>query len=279
MPGFKKAILVRFLGEPLYVSLREACFRYRECRDIMHGTNQAERVRLTDPRLTGSRRLIAACHNRHREERCFIIGNGPSLRKTDLSLLRNEITFGMNRIYLMFPDLGFETTYYVAVNKLVIEQCADEIAALKMPRFLSCRGSPDLSFPRDVMFLNTTGVHPRFAYDLTGTVWETGTVTNVALQIAFYMGFRTAVLIGVDHSYMSEGPANAEVVSEGLDPNHFSQDYFGKGFRWNLPDLDESERGYRLARSVFEADRREILDATVGGKLTVFRKVNYSDLF
>ena len=61
------------------------------------------------------------------EDRCFILGNGPSLKKTNLALLENEYTFGLNRIYLLFDQLGFSTTYYVAVNHLVIEQCANEI--------------------------------------------------------------------------------------------------------------------------------------------------------
>ena len=34
-------------------------------------------------------------------QRCFIIGNGPSLRPGDLELLRNEYTFAANRIHLM----------------------------------------------------------------------------------------------------------------------------------------------------------------------------------
>ena len=68
-------------------------------------------------------------------------------------------------------------------------------------------------------------------------------------------------------------------MSEGADPNHFSPEYFGAGFRWQLPDLDTSEVGYHLAHSIFLADGREVLDATVGGKLTVFPKVDYESLF
>jgi len=75
----------------------------------------------------------------HTGERCFIIGNGPSLKKTDLSFLKDEYTFGLNRIYLMFAELGFSTSYYLSINSLVIEQCAQDILALRVPRFLSWR--------------------------------------------------------------------------------------------------------------------------------------------
>ncbi len=66
---------------------------------------------------------LAQLKDIHAGKRAFIIGNGPSLKQTDLSRLRNEFTFGLNRIYLMFPELGFHTTYFVTVNDLVIEQC------------------------------------------------------------------------------------------------------------------------------------------------------------
>jgi hypothetical protein len=69
------------------------------------------------------------------------------------------------------------------------------------------------------------------------------------------------------------------VVSTGDDPNHFAPGYFGKGFRWQLPDLDGSERAYRLARKAYAEAGRHIVDATVGGKLTIFPKVDFNTLF
>ena len=81
-----------------------------------------------------SRRELAKFHNKHSGERCFIIGNGPSLKQTDLTKLKNEFTFGMNRLYMAYETMGFQTTYYVTVNDLVIEQCADDILQLNQPR-------------------------------------------------------------------------------------------------------------------------------------------------
>ena len=40
-----------------------------------------------------------------------------------------------------------------------------------------------------------------------------------------------------------------------------------------------SEVGYRLARQAYEADGRQVQDATIGGNLTVFPKVDYLSLF
>lgn len=216
----------------------------------------------------------------HPGERCFIIGNGPSLKHTDLSKLKNEHTFGMNRIYLLFPELGFRTSYFVSINDLVIEQCAEEIANLPIPKFIAWHANRHFQrFPEDMVFLYTTYTGRKFAYDMTRRIWEGATVTNVALQLAFYMGFEQVILIGVDHSFSSKGQANQTVVSQGDDPDHFDASYFGSGFRWQLPDLDTSEVGYRMARKAYEKAGRQVLDATLGGKLTVFPKVEYDTLF
>jgi hypothetical protein len=83
----------------------------------------------------------------------------------------------------------------------------------------------------------------------------------------------------VDHSFKSKGKPNQTVESQGDDPNHFSPEYFGKGFRWQLPDLDTSEVAYRMAHQAFLADQRQILDATIGGQLDVFPKVDYDRYF
>lgn len=228
-------------------------------------------------------RRLAALKDIHKGRRAFVIANGPSLKRTDLSKLRNEFTFGMNRIYLMFPELGFSTTYLTVVNDLVIEQTTNDLLALEIPKFLSWRSRR--FFPRNLQpsnlptFLYTTYQSPKFSTDVRGRVWEGATVTNVTLQLAFHMGFQQVILIGVDHNYTATGKPNTTVVSQGDDPNHFSPAYFGKGFRWQLPDLETSEMGYRMARTAYEDAGREVLDATIGGKLTVFPKVDYNSLF
>jgi hypothetical protein len=222
---------------------------------------------------------LAAYKDKHRGQRGFIIGNGPSLKQTDLSKLNGEFTFGMNRIYLLFPELGFTTTYFLTVNSLVIEQCAEEIRTLPIPKFLSWRSRRLIQPTEDTTFLHTTYTGASFAHDARGRLWEGSTVTYVALQLAFYMGFEQVILIGVDHSYTTQGKPNTTVISQGDDPNHAHPGYFGKGFRWQLPDLETSERAYHMARQAYEAEGRQVLDATVGGKLTVFPKIDYTSLF
>ncbi len=216
--------------------------------------------------------------NQHKGDRCFILGNGPSLAKTDLCMLRNEVTFGLNRVYLLFDEIGFTTTYYVAVNNLVIKQCAEEIVRLTCPKFISWEARKLLDFTPDMMFLRSQS-GPKFYTDITEGVWEGATVTYVAMQVAYYMGFEKVFLIGLDHSFLTKGKPHTVVISQGDDYDHFDPKYFSTGFRWNLPDLETSELAYRVAKYQFEGAGREIVDATIEGKLEVFRKVDYYQLF
>ncbi len=233
----------------------------------------------THPWRIDSKKKIEKFHDRYWGKRCFVIGNGPSLKKTDLTKLKDEYTFGMNRIYLMFPELGFPTSFLVCVNDLVIEQTVEDMQNLEIPRFFSWRSRKWLKPADDLHFLHTTYTGPKFAKNAAGRLWEGATVTYVCLQLAYYFGFEEVILIGVDHSFVTQGKPNTTIVSQGDDPNHFNPAYFGKGFRWQLPDLDTSELSYHMAKQAFEADGRKIIDATVGGKLTIFPKTNYADLF
>jgi hypothetical protein len=227
--------------------------------------------------LWQSLRRCEALRNRHAGERCFVLGNGPSLQKTDLSRLHGEVTIGANRIYLLFDELGFQTTYFVSVNRLVIEQCADDIAALSIPKFLSWDCRDVARFTRDTIFLRRAR-GPAFYDDVGQGYWEGATVTYVALQIAYHLGFEEVVLLGVDHNFTTKGEPHKEVVSSGEDPDHFHPDYFGKGFRWQLPDLPTSELAYRIADYVYRESGRRILDATVDGQLRVFPRIELESI-
>ena len=266
-----KEIIKKTLPPPLLNAARNTKDSIMRLKDWPQATFHPWRVH--------SRRGLRALKDIHRGERCFIMGNGPSLKNTDLSLLKDEYTFGMNRIFLAFPELGFKTSYLLSVNDLVVEQSNEEIQSLDIPRFVSWRSRKWLKPEKDLYFLYTSYTGPKFSRDITGRLWEGATVTYIALQLAFYMGFEKVILVGVDHNFTTKGEPNKTIVSEGDDPNHFHPGYFGKGFRWQLPDLDTSERGYQMARVYYENAGRQIVDATVGGKLTVFPKVDYLSLF
>lgn len=229
-----------------------------------------------------NRHKICEYKNKHSGERCFIVANGPSLRSTDLALLNNEISFGLNRIYLNFSQSTFRPTYYVSVNELVLEQYAAEISQLKMPKFINWNSrhyfSPD---DRSITYLKSRlTLYDNFQTNLTRPMVFGGSVTFAALQLAFFMGFNKVILVGLDHHYVENGiPNEVATRKEDIDQSHFHSDYFPKGSQWQLPDLTRSELDYFIARNCYDNNGREILDATIDGHCQVFTKVSYRSLF
>ena len=207
---------------------------------------------------------------------CFIIGNGPSLNKHNLSCLENYYTFGLNKIYLLFDKSSFRPSYHVAVNPLVIQQSVKEFESLTCPSFLSYLPSEKIVRNLDHINFLLTKSGCTFSGNISERISEGWTVTYIAMQIAYYMGFKTIFLIGVDHNFVSVGLPNEKQFLAGSDPNHFDPNYFG-GKEWQLPDLQGSEASFNLAKFFYERDNRKIYDATIDGKLSIFQKISFND--
>ncbi|NJL86665.1 MAG: hypothetical protein HC886_12880 [Leptolyngbyaceae cyanobacterium SM1_1_3] len=195
----------------------------------------------------------------------------------DLAPLKDCNTFGLNKIYLLFDRVALNLTYHVSVNSLVIQQSAREFEEiLTCPSFLAMRASHGVVRSMKHIYRICTDAPFSFQTDASQVLCEGYTVTYVAMQLAFYMGFSKVFLIGVDHNFVVQGKPNEQQLLQGDDPNHFAPNYFGNK-DWNLPDLEGSEIAYRLAKFYFERDNRMICDATVGGKLTIFPKISYKE--
>lgn len=223
-----------------------------------------------------SHHTLANLRNRHLGETCVIIGNGPSLKGMDLRQLSFAKTFCMNRGYLLWNEAGLTPDYFVAVNDLVIEQFHHEIAQLSCPLFIPWRHRRHFPACNRATFIEMRWQR-RFFGNVSSGLWPGATVTFATLQLAFHMGFAKAILIGVDHRFAVDGPAHLEVLQQDDDLSHFSTNYFGRGVRWNLPDLLQSEYAYCLAKAAYEQDGRIVIDATKGGHLEVFPKMSLEE--
>jgi len=233
-------------------------------------------------RTIGNRRKLERFKNIRYGERCFILANGPSLTKIDLDKLSNEYSFGLNRLYLLFDKFEYRPTYYVCINELVLDQFSSEIDLLNFPKFLNWNRRKLFNQNNENTVFIKTGfnISDLFSTNLRHPLSGGGTVTYIALQLAYYMGFNKVILVGLDHNFGDKGiPNKTEVRSQEEDTNHFAPNYFPKGVKWQLPDLLRSEIAYKLAREAFEKDGRQILDATIGGKCEVFEKIDFESLF
>jgi hypothetical protein len=205
----------------------------------------------------------------------LVIGNGPSLNQTPLEEFVGVPAVGMNKIDLIFGDTNWRPEVIVCLNSMVARQHQSNFAELDIPVFLAWKSRLLLSREnrRKMNFFNVISGN-----DFSGNPVEgfgsSATVTYTALQLAHWMGADPVILFGVDHSFKFRGSSSTYQIKQGPDENHFHPGYFGHGAVWATPDLDQSEIEYQKARAAFEADGRTIYDATIGGKLEVFEKID-----
>ena len=226
-----------------------------------------------------NRANLESLRNKHAGQRAVIICNGPSLNQTDMSKVRDEISFCMNRSYLMFDEWELTPTYFTLTNELVLQQFLVDIQALPMPKFTDF-AYRDMLKPEHgtTYFRLPPRLADKFQGDLREPISSGGTVTFATLQIAYFLGFRDVIIIGMDHRFAAKGvPSAAEIRTGDVDPDHVHPNYFPKGMKWELPDLVRSELAYSQARAQYEQDSRRIIDATVGGACCIFEKMSLEE--
>jgi hypothetical protein len=210
------------------------------------------------------------------------MGNGPSLLKSDLNDLADEVTIVSNAHFLIWESLTYVPTFLTVEDRLVAEDRAEELRSLRglttlFPFDLRHLLGPAASDRLYLNFARNYRGFPRFSYDLARRCYWGGTVSFLNLQLAAYLGCTTIVLIGFDHSYVV--PTNevhdTVISSQGKDVNHIHPDYFGPGYRWHDPNVARMELAYRHARQALERIGVRVVNATVGGKLEVFERVPF----
>ncbi|MBU1145304.1 MAG: DUF115 domain-containing protein [Firmicutes bacterium] len=226
-----------------------------------------------------NRNRLAKYKDIHAGKRVFIIANGPSLKYVDFGKLKNEITIGMNRIYLMKEVNGFVPTYLVCIDKKSQTlQFTDDYDNIDFPAFYNWDLRNVFKHKNRHIFLKEK-LNPKFSKDLVKEPYGSGkTVTYACIQLAYFMGFDEVYLIGKDHTYNTDEKVGVPILSDGNEENHFIKGYYKPNMTWDAPDLKSEEYAYRIAKRVFEYEKKIIKDATINGQLNVFEKVDLSTL-
>lgn len=236
---------------------------------------------------------LQSLKNKFEGKRCFIIGNGPSLNKIDLSLLKNEYTFGVNSIFLKTEESGFKPTFYMVEDSHVMSDNVEDINKYDVEyKFFPTAYKKYIKNKKNTYFFNMNiGFYyplspnyqkPRFSIDASDQIYCGQSVTIMNLQLAYYLGFTEVYLIGMDFSYNIPDSAVVEdgtITSTEDDINHFDPRYFGAGKKWHDPQLHNVLKNYKMAKFMYELNNRNIYNSTVGGKLEVFKRIEFNSLF
>lgn len=215
--------------------------------------------------------------NVHKNESAYIIGNGPSLNKTDPRLIKKGVTFAANAIYLLE---GFKPDYHFCDDIYIAEQRANEINDLDWVKFYPADQEKWL---KNANYFNGKRVPwiSKFSDKFDEYIELNATVSYTMIQMAYFMGCNPVYLIGMDHDYTSLLKTSDQngntMISNSEDKSHFHKNYFSKGMKWHYPWMKRIEAAFLLAHDHFTKNERKLFNATDGGNLNIFPRISFKD--
>lgn len=234
--------------------------------------------------LSKEMREIQALKNRHAGERCFIVCTGPSLTMEDLAKLKNDYTIGVNSITKAYEFTDWRPTYYALVDAYAYGEILkkNEVYGGRFSQrdaFFHYRVTPMTKQENMHKVLIHYGNHRKksiangrmkITYDPSVCIYDCFTVTNMAINLAIYMGFKKIYIIGADATYK-------------LEKTHFIEGEWELIHKKAQKGLDiavkRSMIGYLRMKEFARKRKVEVYNATRGGMLEIFPRANLDELF
>lgn len=228
----------------------------------------------------------------YKGERAFIVATGPSLNIADLEMLKDEITFSCNKIFLAFNDTQWRPTVYSIIDRLVAQELNEEVVNIDAIKIFSSVTKPFIAEQNNIRWLKdlpspiiNNKRQSKFSKDISVGTYGGYSVVYTLMQIAYHMGIKELYLIGLDFNFVNSQTsglrtkANEAILIQNDEKNHFHPNYRPKDSQWTEPRLDIMYDAFLCAKETFENDNRVIYNASRFTKLDIFPKVNFETLF
>ena len=199
----------------------------------------------------------------------------------------NEITFAFNRIYNIFDETKWRPTFYISQDEKMLGGCVEIVDELDLPvKFI----------PIQLQWYHGINIHDAIYFNMN---WQTlgnpedylfsdnvarevacaSTGMYTAAQFAAYMGFTEIYLIGVDHHFQISQNNQGEIVIDNSVKDYFSEKYNEDKAQLYIPNTEKSTETYVAMKMKCERKGIKVYNATRGGKLEVFPRVQFDELF
>lgn len=257
-------------------------------------------IKMSSAQERENSRRLEKIKGAYKGKRCFIMGNGPSLNLMDLDCFSDELVWGSNRCYLLFDRISWRPSFFTSIDVRVVPDIAEDIKNLYLSQLKSSTFFFPSHFREERTLVDSENVYwyyekelsyhrgakGMFSANANHYVYSAYTVTIAAMQLAVFLGFNPIYLIGCDTNYVipagtqiEDGDPTKLISTLNNDINHFAPNYFGKGSKWHDPRPERMIYHYQQAKQICDSLGVLVYNATVGGMLEVFPRVDYLDLF
>lgn len=235
--------------------------------------------------------------NCHRGKRAFVVGTGPSLQNQDISPLASEITYVMSGFWKHESTKHWQPTYYCLSDPIYFDgseamqsffrSLTEHVydSTFFVPAFGRSVVLEQKLLPEDrtywLSFVDDFNMIVKPSIDFTDFIPSAMTISQLCLMAAIYMGCSPIYLLGLDHDWLSHRNQH----------QHFYQGHAGLESHPEVKPVlaDHSYKtviecaliiwqGYEVLKNLAWRNGITILNATDGGFLDVFDRVDYRDV-
>lgn len=269
---------------------------YQEAR-LAHRTNYFK--------SSGALARIEELRNVHAGKRAFILGNGPSLRHQDLSLLKNEITFAGNWFALHDRYAEIDPRYYCLcshtifggwdvaqpklddnLHKLLLDRTANAIKFFSFD-VRDCLESASPFPGHDLRYLLYEKPLKRFIDSVEDFNLDPAlplhdghtVVVTFALFLAHWMGIKEIYLLGCDCDYGIKKETDEKQYFYDSSLHTTKTSAFEHLQKVWTPEGGRIFKTYEIVRDILAKKDVKVYNATHGGCLEVFPRRSYESLF
>lgn len=235
--------------------------------------------------------------NKHAGKRGFVIGTGPSLHTQDLSPLAGEITLTLSAFWKHPEVEKWQPTYYCFSDPLLFDgspTMSEFFRSMleRVPRTtffapLAARETVErekllpreqthyVAFDGDLSEMNVDDI------DLQTFVPGVMNVAQMCIMVAICMGLSPIYLLGLDHDWLAHQGETKHFYRghAGLDKHPEVKPVLAD---WSYRHLMECQIvGWKAYENLLDLARKkniQILNATNGGFLDVYERVDYNEL-
>lgn len=246
-------------------------------------------------------------------EACVIVGNGPSVKMSDLDLIQQSgiDSFGANRILDILDKTEWRPTYLSVMDPTFItnehtrthtpEEYSKQIEksgvkyAFLTYLLKNLLAESEKNIYTYVNFAKTYSTDlMSFSDDASVYVSDLGDVTGYSIQIAYYLGYRKIYLYGIDGTYPKyldvddkfKVRENCNCHVDGIRTNSYDEKksvaaksrYYAVK-EGGYADWRKVNKGYNMCREFADKNGLEIINLTHGGVVENFERQNFYDVF
>ena len=230
--------------------------------------------------------------NKYQGKRVYIIGNGPSLKNTDLNLIKNEYSIAMNRISLIYDSTEWRPSFYIfcstncqhkiwgkewtsSIHKAIKEKNTTSFIYKRFRNTIDPQNKHGINWIKNISENkpkpNGDILDSSFSNNIEERIDKSASTVNVALQMAKYMGFSEIIVLGCDLGWTADKGYNN-------DQNHFTKSYNADIPSHKVVKINKQMRNvHRLARKNID-DNVKMYNASIKTTLDTYPLIDYNSI-